>query len=71
MMPSVHSRLDPRQISEGFLMQTLLAARSPLEPLRDLAKALDDISEDLGRQFHRQGNIIHSPQVEDCSRIIR
>ena len=49
MMPSLHSRLDPRQISEGFLMETLAASRFPLKPLRDLAKLMDDISEDLDR----------------------
>ncbi len=49
MMPSLHSRLDPRQISEGFLMETLAAARFPLKPLRDLAELMDDISEDLDR----------------------
>jgi hypothetical protein len=52
-------------------METLPAARFPLEALGDLAKLLDDISEDLDRQFHRQRNIIGCRQVEDCSCIIR
>jgi hypothetical protein len=52
-------------------METLPAARFPRGPLRNLAKLLDDISEDLGRQFHRERNIIRCRQVEDCSCIIR
>jgi hypothetical protein len=52
-------------------METLPTARFPLEALHDLAKLLDDVSEDLDRQFHCQRNIIGCRQVEDCSCIIR
>ena len=71
MMLSAHSYLDPHQVSEGFLMEAFPAVRFPLEPFRNLAKLLNEISEDLDRQFHRERNIIGCRQVEDCSCIIR